>query len=212
MPLVKICGITNVKDAVFTAELKADFIGLNLWPRSPRSIGYDEAVHVARELADCETKIVLVFVSPTKDELDAAIEKIRPSFIQIHGEWTGTLEIDGIPIMRAFGLGEPSDIEAINLWQGNPILIDAKVAGLFGGTGSRVNTDLLADVDRPYFLAGGLTPENVGEIVKRINPYGVDVASGVESSIGRKDHRAIEQFISSARINAPDTFLRPIDL
>lgn len=200
-PVVKICGVTNLNDAVACSDSEADFIGLNLWPHSPRHVTLPEAERIARTLRERKSrmKIVLVFVSPSVTELEDAITKLQPDYIQIHGLWIGPEKVANVPILRAFSVGDESDYEPIVQWRANPILIDAKVNGFHGGTGHRVNLDLIREIERDYLLAGGLTPENVAEVVRSLAPFGVDVASGVESSPGRKDHIAIREFVRAAK-------------
>ncbi len=144
-------------------------------------------------------KLVLVTVSPAPETLPPILERIAPDFIQIHGEWSHEIAVGSVPVLRAFPLGTVQDRIPISEWRADPILIDARVEGMMGGTGKTVPEELLADIPRRFLLAGGLNPGNVADIIRRVHPWGVDVASGVEESPGKKDHGAVNIFVREAR-------------
>lgn len=197
-PLVKICGITNIDDALFSARAGADFIGLNVWPGSPRGIEISAAQKITDELRkSTNVKVVAVTVSPTEDTL-AQIAEFNPDFIQIHGECRASKFRD-IPVLRAFSIGSREDLNMLGEWVHAPILLDAKVQGLYGGTGTSIDPALLEGITREYFLAGGLNAANVAAAVKRLHPFAVDVASGVESAPGKKNHGSVTRFINEAK-------------
>lgn len=175
----------------------ADLIGLNVWPRSPRSVTALEAAAIAEQLRGLpdSPRIVLVVVLPDVTDLANTIERVRPDFVQIHGTWGEDALICGVPVIRGFGLGDESDLNEIAAWPGELVIIDAKVAGMHGGTGQTVPAALLDRVARLFLLAGGLKPTTVSAVVERFHPWAVDVASGVESSPGVKDPRLVEDFI-----------------
>ncbi len=194
---VKICGLRTAEEALHAADAGADLIGLNIWPRSPRSVSVADAAAIAarlRALPD-PPRIVLVVVLPDVTDLATAIDRVRPDFVQIHGAWGEEGLIDGVPVIRGFGLGDEEDLKEISAWPGELVLVDAKVEGMHGGTGRAVPASLLDHIARLYLLAGGLKPSTVGAIVARFHPWAVDVASGVESSPGVKDPRLVEEFI-----------------
>lgn len=203
--IVKICGVTSVDDAVFCARAGADMIGLNIWPESPRSVTLEKAASIAsvvrRESAGL--KIVVVDVSSTVQSLRMVGDRVAPDFLQIHGAYDGFDSVSVgalvIPVIRAFSIGSESDLEVVRGWAKEPFLIDAKVPGKHGGTGEQVPLGLITAVRGRYLLAGGLTPSNVREIAEKVRPWGVDTASGVESSPGVKDHAAVRKFIEAAR-------------
>lgn len=117
----------------------------------------------------------------------------------MHGAWSGGADAGGAPVLRAFNADSAEHLAELKAWASEPILVDARIEGMHGGTGRRVPEELLHDISIKYILAGGLRPENVAEIIRRVRPWGVDVASGVESSPGRKDHAAVRAFVRAAR-------------
>jgi len=214
--LVKVCGLADVESAVACARLGADWIGLNFHPPSPRSITPEVGREIASALAGLAEPVGL-FVDRPAVEVAALAASIGLETIQLHGDETpsyiaGLARLSPSPlrIVRAFRLADAASIarmdrfvtEAARL--GSPlhaVLVDAHVPGLAGGTGRSIPFDVLEQVSEPFrvILAGGLTPENVGERVARVRPWMVDVASGVESSPGVKDMSRVCRFVEAAR-------------
>lgn len=201
MTRVKICGLRTETEARHAVESGADFIGLNIWPGTPRHVTVPVAVSMASALRSLPAPpaIVLVVVLPDVQDLVSIVRAVRPDHVQVHGPWEGEARVEGIPVIRAFSLACPSDLEEIALWPGELVLVDAKVEGMHGGTGRRVPAELLEEINRPYLLAGGLNPGNVADAVRRFRPWAVDVASGVESAPGVKSPGLVEQFITAVR-------------
>jgi phosphoribosylanthranilate isomerase len=207
---VKICGITSVADAVAVARLGADAVGLNLYPPSPRFVADRTALEITRGLPPfVEAVGLFVNVSP-----DAVAERLAslPGIASV--QWHGEDPVAGFPwpcrFVPAFPIAGRDDLRRVEDFVarsrefGHPptaVLVDARVPGEYGGTGRTAPWDLLAGFDPgvPLVLAGGLTPENVAEAVRTVRPYAVDVASGVESSPGRKDPDKVRRFIENAR-------------
>lgn len=200
-PFIKICGVRTIADAVHAARAGADLIGINLWPRSPRFVDDGLAAELCAALRREATppKIVLVVVMPDVATISGRVADMNPDYVQVHGVWGDEVQIGGVPVIRGFAVGDAADIDEVMAWPGDLVLVDARVTGQHGGTGRAVPGDLLERVLRPMLLAGGLTPDNVGAAARRFRPWGVDVASGVESSPGVKDPRAVEDFIRAAR-------------
>ncbi len=214
-PLVKICGITSVADALSAAEAGADWIGLNFHPGSARRVEIDEARRIVEALpASCEP--VALFVDRPAVEVAALAEWLDIDIIQLHG--SEPIEdfpfLAGFRVVRAFRIADEASLFAMRDYAdraasaGHPfhsVLVDAFVLGQFGGTGHRIDDDLLARIAAmksslpPLILAGGLTPENVADRTSRVLPWMVDVAGGVESSPGRKDVSKLAAFLSAAR-------------
>ena len=182
---VKICGMTRVEDAVAAAECGADAIGFIFWPDSPRCV---EPLR-AREIAAAVQKRVAtvgVFVDQSADEIARIADLVQLSSIQLHGgetpEFAAAL---GWPVIKAVTLGDP----LIERWPASvTVLLDAHDPVKKGGTGTAIDWNLAAAVARrrPVVLAGGLTPENVGEAITHVRPFGIDVSSGVEQAPGVK--------------------------
>jgi phosphoribosylanthranilate isomerase len=200
MPVkVKICGITNVEDAVAAARLGADFIGLNFYPGSPRCISEGQARLILQALPVSVTPVAL-FVNETWDHMRDTAQRLGISTVQVHGDaapadatidWILAISVIDETAWRAF---------ASRLNMPNSILVDAHVPGAYGGTGQKAPWELLAKHSFPnMILAGGLTPDNVAEAIRIVRPWAVDVASGVESSPGKKDHDKMRRFIENAR-------------
>jgi phosphoribosylanthranilate isomerase len=212
---VKICGVTTPEDARMVAAAGADAIGLNFYPKSPRYIERAVAAAIFRTLPPF-VEGVCVFAGETPERMVEHMRRWERMWtIQAHGgrpEPTDVYPfrlIRAVPIENAANLAELTDYLAIcrsagQLQAGLAVLVDARVAGQFGGTGQTAPWHLLADYRPgvPLILAGGLTPENVAEAVRVVRPYAVDVASGVESAPGRKDPDRVRRFIESARAAA----------
>jgi phosphoribosylanthranilate isomerase len=207
---VKICGITNVADARAAADAGADAIGLNFYDKSPRFI--NDLPEIGRILIELPPFVegVGLFVRETWREAYRKAKGYQLRCIQMHGDQHDPGFISGIKRIDAFRVSERNHLVSITDYLAlakedgmmpHAVLIDAHVPGQFGGTGQRAPWDLLADFKPgiPLILAGGLTPENVAEAVKIVRPYAVDVASGVESSPGKKDVDKIKRFIENAR-------------
>lgn len=207
---VKICGVTTVEDARAAARLGADLLGLNFYPASPRCISQDTAVAILSALPDRVEAVAVV----VNEALDAVARRFgalaRLRIVQFHGDNPEMVVPSLFQQIVAFRVRDERSLHGIDEYlkrcrdQGalpRAILVDAYEAGLHGGTGRTVPWDVL---DRfrpevPLILAGGLTPENVAEAVRRVRPQAVDVASGVEASPGRKDSEKMRRFIQEAR-------------
>ncbi|MEE2752191.1 MAG: phosphoribosylanthranilate isomerase [Myxococcota bacterium] len=195
---VKICGVRSLKAALHAQECGADAVGLNLHPPSARYIDPHEAARICEAL-DIET--VLVVVDRSEPDLSELVKTIQPDSVQLHGnEPPGFGASLGVAVFKAFA-ARPGVAEHVLSHGGPRFLLDAWVPGRHGGTGCRADPQLARDIAGlgEMVLAGGLTPENVSELIKQIQPFGVDVASGVESSPGVQDLDRIAAFISAAR-------------
>jgi phosphoribosylanthranilate isomerase len=210
---IKICGITSVADALAVAQAGADAIGLNFYRRSQRYITVEMAWQIVAELPPEVVKVGL-FVDTPVGEIARTFDDLRLDLIQLHGdqppEFLG--ELGNRPVMRAFRVGRDG-LRPVAKYIGrcrqigsSPklVLLDALVAGEFGGTGKTGDWDAAkqyaAEVGLPpLVLAGGLTPENVATAIRTVRPTAVDVASGVESRPGRKDPALMAAFVEAAR-------------
>ena len=205
---VKICGVRAVEAALHARAEGADAIGLNLYPPSPRSISLEQAAEICAALRDAErhdgqppTETFLVVVNPVEDQLAAWVDLIGPTSVQLHGDvpdgfgaWLGVNQL------RAF-TAAPGAMDTLRARAGRRFLLDAYVPGVHGGTGRTVDLSLAKEAARlgELVLAGGLGPENVAEVVAAVRPFGVDVASGVESSPGRQSLERISAFLRGCR-------------
>jgi len=202
---VKICGITNLEDALVAAEAGADALGFVFCEQSPRCVSIDAAAEIIRGLPPFLVKVG-VFVNAPTDLVYRGIGQCGLNLLQFHGDETPEYCVQfGLMSMKAFRIRDQNSLLDLPGYQTDAWLLDAYVPGTLGGTGQRFNWELAVqarDLGRPIFLAGGLTAENVGEAVRLVKPYAVDVSSGVESAPGKKDHEKVRAFIREAKMSA----------
>jgi phosphoribosylanthranilate isomerase len=199
---VKICGITNLPDAEAAAAAGADLLGFMFWERSSRHIELPAAAQIARGLAPGVLKVG-VFVDAPPEAVRQAIDTCGLDLLQFHGEETPDYCLQfGVPSVKAFRIRNRDSLQALPKYATHAWLLDACTPGKVGGTGDQFDWDLAVEarlLGRPIFLAGGLTPANVGAAVAQVQPYGVDVSSGVEAAPGKKDHEKLKAFIRAAK-------------
>lgn len=203
---VKICGITNAEDARAAVEAGADALGFVFFPKSPRWVQPDVVKGIVKALPPFVLPVG-VFVNEEAGTVREVMDRCGLALAQLHGEETSSYCEDlGRPILRAIRLRGPGDLLALAEYKGRAqvrgFLVDAFSEQEYGGTGRVADWGLAAQAAKSadVLLAGGLTPENVGDAVRQVRPYGVDVSSGVEASPGRKDHASIRAFIEAARL------------
>jgi len=199
---VKICGVTSVGDGLAAAAAGADMIGLMFYEPSPRHVPLAVAIEIARALPSHVVKVG-VFVNPPADEVQRAIAECGVSVLQFHGDEPPEFCTQfGVMNLKAFRIQEAASLAALPRYPTDAWLLDGFSSGARGGTGERFNWELALEakkLGRPIFLAGGLTPENVAEAVRRVQPFAVDVSSGVESAPGKKDPAKVRAFIAAAK-------------
>ena len=211
MTIVKICGTTNLEDALAAVEAGADLLGFILYAKSPRYVApamVAEIVAGVRAAVPAPPRFVGVFVNAPPDEVLAVLAQTGLDLAQLHGDEPAAalaaLQGRGFKAVRPTGLDDALALaEAYAaLGAGPDLLIDAYAPHAYGGTGQRADWTAAAAVAQrvPHLLlAGGLTPENVAAAVEAVKPWGVDVASGVEASPGRKDHAKVRAFVAAAK-------------
>lgn len=199
---VKICGITNLPDGLTAVEAGADALGFVFWEGSPRRVSLEAAAEITRALPQYIVKVG-VFVNAPTDLVYRAIGECGLSLLQFHGDEMPDYCLQfGLMSMKAFRIRDEKSLGALPAYRTDAWLLDAFSADKPGGTGERFNWDLAVqarELGRPIFLAGGLTPENVGEAVRKVQPYAVDVSSGVEGAPGKKDPAKVRAFIQAVR-------------
>lgn len=202
--VVKICGITNLPDALAATEAGADALGFVFCEESPRCISPEVSATIIRTVPPFIVKVG-VFVNPSTELVQSAISA-GVTLLQFHGEETPDFCLQfGLMSMKAFRIRDASSLEGLTAYKTDAWLLDAFVSGQRGGTGASFNWELAAKaraLGRPLFLAGGLTPSNVAEAVRKVAPYGVDVSSGVEALPGKKDIEKVKAFIQAAKAAA----------
>jgi phosphoribosylanthranilate isomerase len=199
---VKICGLTNAPDALAALDAGADMLGFNFCESSPRHLTPAAAAAIVRQLPSFAVKVG-VFVDAPEDLVLRAIADCGLNLLQFHGDESPEYCTQfGLMSMKAFRIRDEKSLEAMTRYPTDAWLLDAFVPGRAGGTGRQFNWDLALEAQklgRPIFLAGGLTPDNVADAVRRVQPYAVDVASGVEAAPGKKDPAKVRAFIAAAR-------------
>jgi phosphoribosylanthranilate isomerase len=206
MVRVKICGITNIEDALAAARLGADALGFVFYPKSPRYIPPDRAAEIINAVPPFVTTVG-VFVDPSPDELERVIERCRLDYVQLHGSESPQFCCEmslslGRRIIKAFRVKDETSLRRMRIYEVDAYLLDTYRSDLPGGTGLTFGWEVAynLDVDRAHLiLAGGLNPENVRDAVRLVRPWAVDVSSGVEIEPGRKDHDKIRRFIIAAK-------------
>lgn len=208
-PRIKFCGITRGEDAEQAVSLDAWAIGMILWPKSKRFVEQDMAAAIARPLRR-KVEIAGVFVNQPLDEIAALADVIGLSIVQLHGDEGPAFANEvarrtGAKVIKAQSVRLASDVVAIQAFHTDFHLLDTHREGVRGGTGETFDWRMLSRrrSDVPLILSGGLTPENVAEAIEAVDPWGVDVASGVESSPGVKDHEKMKAFAAAVRSTAP---------
>ncbi len=205
MTKVKICGIKTVTDALAAMEAGADLIGFNFYPKSPRYIDVGRCRDIMSAMRRYgHITCVGVFVNAPPVTIRATMETCGLSLAQLHGDETSEMlnALNG-KAFKAFR-GVPQSMDGFARHDAPALLVDASVKGAYGGTGVTADWNSAAELAKQYplLLAGGLTPENVADAVQQVRPWGVDVASGVEASVGLKDASKMKAFVKAVRKEA----------
>ena len=220
MTWIKICGVTNIEDALKVVELGADALGFVFYEKSPRKITKEKAKEIIEKIQDTRYKIQtitnnqdtitkqrVVKVGLFVDELEERVNEITSycnfDILQFHGDETPDY-CKKFPqkIIKAFRIKDKESLVNIPKYEVDYYLLDAYSEELPGGTGKTFNWDLAKEAKefgRPIILSGGLNPENIIGALEKVSPFGVDVSSGVELSPGQKDHKKLEEFITKVR-------------
>ena len=210
---VKFCGFTNTDDIQYALDCDIDYIGLIFTEKSPRCISINQAEKLC-QLCDGKKKIVGVFMDQPKKFVDNIIDNLNLSFLQFHGnepydycnsfnqKYTKTLHINN-PAYEFNIINKYHDAYAF--------LLDTSIGNIKGGTGKTFDWSLINKyknnkykITKPLIIAGGLNPDNVISLINQYNPYGVDVNSGIESKVGKKDYLLMKKFIENVRMSDKD--------
>lgn len=207
---VKFCGITRIEDAREAVRLGAWAVGLNHWEDSERRCDPGVALEISTELRR-QVEVVGVFVNPTLDEVVRAAEDELLAMVQLHGDegpdyCRAVARRSGCKVIKAVRVRSTADVIAAETFRTDFQLFDTYRPGAHGGTGESFDWELVAArrSDVPAILAGGLTADNVAEAIAVAAPAAVDVASGIESSPGIKDHALMAAFARSAGVREPE--------
>lgn len=210
-PRIKICGVTLADDAARVAAAGVDFIGLNFWSRSKRYVAPERApmlAAAARGAAPGAVRIVGVFVDAELDDIVAACARVELDVIQLHGDehpdtCAAIAKATYRPVWKAIAVSAAPDVAHLDRWPVVAILLDAPTAGR-GGAGARFDWAIAREARerhpaRAIVLAGGLDADNVAAAIALVEPWAVDVASGVEAGPGIKDATKLAAFVAAAR-------------
>jgi len=209
MTKIKICGIKTIDDALAAIDAGADYLGFNFYAKSPRFIEKNVCAEITSVLKKeyPHIKLVSVFVNSSVDDVNNVLNTCSLDLAQLHGDETPEMvaSFNG-RAFKAIRLSEESVGTSVYPFAKQSVdspafLVDASVKGLYGGSGVTADWNRAAELAKKYplLLAGGLTPENVAEAVGRVKPWGVDVASGVESAPGEKDASKMKAFVRAVR-------------
>jgi len=204
MPKVKICGNTRIEDAQLAAALGADYLGL-IFTGSKRRVSLDTARGIIQSLPDFKN-FVVVFSNQPKEEVEEVAHALGIRILQFHGDETALycrhFMDKGYEVIKAFRIKDRMSLKRIDEYNVSAFLFDTYSHEDRGGTGVPFDWELIED--RPYvheklFLAGGLNVQNLSKAIQKVQPFAVDVASGVERSLGKKDPKLLEEFIRIAK-------------
>jgi len=206
MTKIKICGLKTLSDALAAVKAGADYLGFNFYPKSVRFISVEACGEITSVLKREHPDIRLtgVFVNSPADEIKTILETCSLDLAQLHGDEPAELlnALDG-KAFKAFR-GVPKNLDRFAREYAPALLVDSSVKGAYGGTGKAADWSAAAELAQryPLFLAGGLTPENVADAVRQVRPWGVDVASGVETSPGVKDAGRMKAFAQAVHASS----------
>ncbi len=198
---IKICGITNMEDAMLACELGADALGFIFYRKSKRYIDSEIARSVISSLPPFITAVG-VFVNHSLDEIIAIKDKTAINMVQLHGDETPEFcSLVPLKVIKAIRVKDNLDEDRVAQYPAQAILFDTYSDAEFGGTGKSFNWEILQNISNlgNIILSGGLSPENVAQAISTVKPYAVDVSSGVEKSAGKKDHMKLKKFIEAVK-------------
>lgn len=197
---VKICGLTNAKDAIHAADCGADAVGFVFAP-SPRRMSVDAVRRIVRKLPAFLHKVG-VFVNAPASEVALTARAAGLTYVQLHGdESKADARAIPFPSVKVFAVADADVVGRVRRWGAPLVLLEPRVPGMRGGTGKTFDWAIARRVGKvaDVMLAGGLNPANVRDAIRIARPFAVDVASGVESRVGRKDPSLVRRFIEEAR-------------
>lgn len=198
---IKFCGITRIQDARAAVDCGVDAIGLVMTRKSRRFVGLDAAALIRAQVPPF-VSVVTLFNDDDRDWVEAALAKVRPNVAQFHGgESLSFCERFGLSYIKAIPMASITDVAsyAAGYPSAAGFLLDAHASGGQGGGGTTFDWSLAAPIDRPLILAGGLHAGNVVEAIRRVRPFAVDLASGIESAPGIKDVARMRAFVAAVR-------------
>ena len=206
--IIKICGIQNEDTLLCCEKNNVDFFGMIFYPKSPRNISFENAIILQKNAKKLNINGVGVFVNKNIYELEEIINTLKLRFVQLHGsendEYIGTIKKLGVKIIKSIPINNNNDLHVIDKYKNvDYYLFDYKpLSGeLPGGNAKSFDWNILKKIetDKPWFLSGGINSNNIQQILHDINPFGVDLSSGVEKELGIKDNHIIDSFIGKLK-------------
>lgn len=201
-PRVKICGLTNLADVQVAIEAGADLVGF-IFAASPRQVTRHQVSAICEQLP-ADINKVGIFANQSLAEIKEVITNCELDYLQLHGnESPDFCQQFQLPVIKAFRIEDRSSLEQLAQYQVDKYLLDTYVPNQLGGTGQTFNWQLAkeAQQSREIILAGGLDPSNVAQAVKTVDPWAVDVSSGVETKPGNKDQKQIKRLVKRVKGN-----------
>ena len=197
---IKVCGITNLDDARLAAELGADMLGFIFYAKSPRAVSREMATQICRAVT---AEKVGVFVNETEVNIRQILQECGLNALQFHGDESPSFcRLFPVKKIKAIRVRDETSLQQAAEYDVDALLLDTYTDSQRGGTGKTFDWSLAVkakSLGRPIILSGGLTPDNVREAIRAVQPYAVDVASGVEREPGRKDPEKLRRFFEACR-------------
>ena len=206
--ITKICGIKNEDTLICCEDNSVDFFGMIFYPKSPRNISIEDASNLLKKSENLNINGVGVFVNKNINEIEDIIKKVRLKYVQLHGsedeEYIKTLKRTGVKVIKSISIRNINDLRKISNYNSSDyFLFDYKPMKneLPGGNAKSFDWNILKNLNtnKPWFLSGGISIRNIQEILNDINPFGVDLSSGVEKELGIKDNHIINNFIDKLK-------------
>jgi len=206
--ITKICGIKNEDTLICCEDNNVDFFGMIFYPKSPRNISIKDASNLQKKSENLNINGVGVFVNKNINEIEDIIKKVRLKYVQLHGsedeEYIKTLKGNGVKVIKSISISNINDLRNISYYNSSDyFLFDYKPMNneLPGGNAKSFDWNILRNLNtnKPWFLSGGISIKNIQQILNDINPFGVDLSSGVEKELGIKDNHIINNFIDKLK-------------
>ncbi len=198
---IKICGITNIEDALATESFGADAVGFIFYKKSKRYVAPEQAEHIIKSLSPFTTKVG-VFVDETFEIINNISKQTGINLVQLHGdENPDIIKSISLPVIKAFRVDDNFDYNELNQYHEYSILLDAYSENEYGGTGNKFNWEKIpVEIKDKIILSGGISSDNIEFIYKNINPAAVDLSSSLEITPGKKDKKKMEKIFN--KVNA----------
>ena len=201
IPKVKICGITKYEDAMAAIDMGADLLGFNFYEKSPRYIEPAQAADIVNQLPGF-IDIAGVFVNSPIEIIHEIKQICQLDWVQLHGdedpEFCKTLHSHDVKTMKAIRVKDQADIEKTDLFYTDAVLLDAFQPDKYGGTGITFDWNIIGNICKRVFLAGGINPDNAAAAIE-LGVYGIDVCSGIEEQPGKKDYEKMKQLFENIK-------------